>query len=88
MHRQSVGDRCAAEAVEPLARLKGEGQMISNKEAVAKARECAQDLLGTQDVSLEEIELEEQDGKKLWSITLGFAQHYNKVNSNNMSTPV
>ena len=53
--------------------------MISNKDAVTKANECALELLGAQDVSLEEIELEEQEGKKLWSITLGFPQRLNEV---------
>ena len=46
--------------------------MISNRESVKRAQECAQDLLGTSNVSLEEIELGNLNGKAVWSITLGF----------------
>ena len=62
--------------------------MISNKEAVNKAKEFAAQLLDAQKLSLEEIELDNHNGKDVWNITLGFPHPFNPMGALFPSDPI
>jgi hypothetical protein len=53
--------------------------MIDVKEAVARAKKGAQEMLGPSMWSLEEIERESYRDREVWSITLGFPRDPNRM---------